>query len=224
MELPHIGNHCTKSECKKLDFLPIKCDACSSLFCEDHYSYISHNCINAYKKNNQVPVCPLCNKPIPIQRGQHPDAVVGAHIDTDCQSDPAKSRRKVFTNKCTYKNCKIKEVIPVICNDCSFNFCLKHRHPSDHSCEGKNAKTKWIFEAQQKMGSLFHAVQGNVTEDEALAKALALSLQDNTISHDKKTQEELDFALARQLQASESPPTGISGASARTPRDRCNIS
>lgn len=220
MELPHIGDHCSKSECNKLDFLPIKCDACNLLFCEDHYSYTSHNCCSAYEKNNQVPVCPLCSKPIPVQKGQHPDMVVGAHIDTDCQSDPAKSRRKVFTNKCTYKKCKNKEVIPVICNECSLNFCLRHRHPADHSCEGRGARKRWIFEAQQRVGMYSETVQGNIPEDEALARALTLSLQDNT-PHGRKRQEELDLALARQLQASESQ---AARSDQRNPRDRCNIS
>jgi len=44
-----------------------------------------------------VPVCPLCNKPIPLKKGEVPDVVVGRHIDSDCQSDPAKERRKVST-------------------------------------------------------------------------------------------------------------------------------
>lgn len=43
----------------------------------------------------QVPVCPLCNIPIPVKRGQTPDFVVGEHIDRDCKSDPAQQKRKV---------------------------------------------------------------------------------------------------------------------------------
>ncbi|XP_060521493.1 AN1-type zinc finger protein 2A-like [Cylas formicarius] len=216
MELPHLGKHCSKSGCNKLDFLPIKCDACDYLFCDEHYVYSSHDCQNSYKKNNQVPVCPLCNIPIPIQKGQHPDYVVGAHIDSDCQSDPAKNHRKVFTNKCSYKKCKTKEVIPVICKDCSTNFCLKHRHPTDHNCEGKSARNKWVFQSQV---SASQNIQGSLSEDEALARALAMSMQDN-ISFSKKTQEELDLALARQLQASEAQAT----TAARSSRDRCNVS
>lgn len=217
MELPNVGKNCSKSECNKLDFLPIKCDACGSLFCDEHYTYTSHSCPNAYTKNNQVPVCPLCSKPIVVGKGQHPDFVVGIHIDNDCQSDPAKSRRKIFTNKCNLKKCKNKEVIPVICNECSLNFCLKHRHPIDHNCEGQNAKQRWIFEAHRNMS---HSVQGNISEDEALARALALSMQDD-VPHSIKQQEELDLALARQLQASESQATT---APQRGSRDRCNVS
>ena len=47
-----------------------------------------------------MPVCPLCNKPIPLKKGEQPDVVVGRHIDSDCQSDPAKERRKVRRQKC----------------------------------------------------------------------------------------------------------------------------
>lgn len=216
MEFPHIGKHCSRPHCNKLDFLPIKCDACDLLFCDEHFRYTTHNCLKAYEKDNQVPVCPLCNIPIPVQKGQHPDYIVGAHIDSDCQSDPAKSRRKVFTNKCSYKKCKNKEVVPVICNDCSLNFCLKHRHAVDHNCEGRGAKRRWIFEAQQNISK---SVQGTISEDEALARALALSMQDSSRCN-KKTQEELDLALARQLQASEQATT----ASRSSQQERCNIS
>ena len=41
-----------------------------------------------------MPVCPLCSAPIPVRKGEPPDLVVGQHIDNDCQSDPAKERRK----------------------------------------------------------------------------------------------------------------------------------
>ena len=109
---------------------------------DEHYFYTKHDCANAYLKDNQVPVCPLCNKPIPVGQGQQPDQVVGAHIDNDCQSDPAKNKRKVFTNRCSRKGCKVKEVVPVICDDCGLNFCLKHRHVQDHQCQGKKGAVK----------------------------------------------------------------------------------
>ncbi|CAH1180392.1 unnamed protein product [Phaedon cochleariae] len=217
MELPHLGQQCSNSDCKKLNFLPIKCDACKLLFCEDHYSYSNHNCSNSYMKNNQVPVCPLCSKPIPVGRGLSPDVVVGAHIDSDCQSDPAKSRRKVFTNRCTFKKCKNKELLPVVCDACRMNFCIKHRHPTDHSCEGSAVKRHWMSIPQQNSVDS-PSIQGNMSEDEALARALALSLQD---SCSKQSQEEIDLALARQLQASESQAVT---ATNRNSRDRCNVS
>ncbi|WAQ97746.1 ZFN2B-like protein [Mya arenaria] len=123
MELPHLGTHCHQKDCKQLDFLPMN---------NDHIHYATHSCPESYKKDNQVPVCPLCNKPIPLKKGEVPDVVVGRHIDSDCQSDPAKERRKVYTNKCSMKGCKVKEMIPVKCDKCQQNYCLRHRFEDDH--------------------------------------------------------------------------------------------
>lgn len=58
-------------------------------------SYAQHECVSAYKKNIQVPVCPLCNKPVPVEKGILPDVAVGNHIDNYCQSDRAQERKKV---------------------------------------------------------------------------------------------------------------------------------
>uniref|UniRef100_A0A8C3P3I2 AN1-type domain-containing protein n=1 Tax=Cyanoderma ruficeps TaxID=181631 RepID=A0A8C3P3I2_9PASS len=119
-----------------LDFLPLKCDACEQIFCTDHIAYAQHNCTSAYKKDVQVPVCPLCNTPVPVRREEMPDIVVGEHIDRDCKSDPAQRKRKIFTNKCLKPGCKQKEMMKVICDQCHKNYCLKHRHPLDHDCSG----------------------------------------------------------------------------------------
>lgn len=135
MELPHMGQHCSDSFCKQLDYLPMKCDACNQLFCKDHLQYDDHSCKSLYKKNIQVPVCPLCNTPIPVPRGTVPDLAVSAHIEENCQS---KKKEKVFTNKCNKPKCKKKELVPCICNTCRLNFCLTHRHPADHDCKGPN--------------------------------------------------------------------------------------
>uniref|UniRef100_A0AAZ3RJ08 AN1-type domain-containing protein n=1 Tax=Oncorhynchus tshawytscha TaxID=74940 RepID=A0AAZ3RJ08_ONCTS len=117
MEFPDLGEHCSENSCKHLDFLPLRCDACEEIF------------------DIQVPVCPLCNTPIPIKRGEMPDIKVGEHIDRDCQSDPAQNKRKIFTNKCSKGGCKQKEMIRVTCDQCHINYCLKHRHPLDHDCK-----------------------------------------------------------------------------------------
>lgn len=66
----------------------------------NHMTYSKHNCSSAYKKNVQVPVCPLCNKPVPVTRGVSPDVVVGSHIDNDCKSDRAtQDRNKVINSQ-----------------------------------------------------------------------------------------------------------------------------
>ncbi|XP_060946295.1 AN1-type zinc finger protein 2A isoform X1 [Limanda limanda] len=142
MEFPDLGEHCSENTCKRLDFLPMRCDACQEIFCKDHITYATHQCTSSYKKDIQVPVCPLCNIPIPIKRGEMPDIKVGEHIDRDCKSDPAQRKRKIFTNRCSKGGCKQKEMIRVTCDQCHLNYCLKHRHSLDHDCKtgGQTAK------------------------------------------------------------------------------------
>ncbi|KAJ0001226.1 hypothetical protein NQD34_006246 [Periophthalmus magnuspinnatus] len=144
MEFPDLGEHCSEKTCKRLDFLPMKCDACQEIFCKDHITYANHKCTSSYKKDIQVPVCPLCNIPIPVKRGEMPDIKVGEHIDRDCKSDPAQRKRKastllllhlIFTNKCSKGGCKQKEMMRVTCDQCHLNYCLKHRNPLDHDCK-----------------------------------------------------------------------------------------
>ncbi|KAK7605361.1 hypothetical protein V9T40_007219 [Parthenolecanium corni] len=151
-------------------------------------TYSKHNCSSAYKKNVQVPVCPLCNKPVPVTRGVSPDVVVGSHIDNDCKSDRAtQDRNKVFNNKCSLKGCKVKEIVPVICADCRMNFCFKHRHVADHHCGGLRKQAATAALARQKQNqvsrnqnsrSFTSAIQGSMSEDEALARAVQLSMED----------------------------------------------
>nr|CAG4649560.1 EOG090X0APF [Scapholeberis mucronata]SVE93788.1 EOG090X0APF [Scapholeberis mucronata] len=236
MEFPHLGKHCSEKSCNQLDFLPMKCDACEQTFCKDHVRYDLHKCESSYKKDIQVPVCPLCNTPVPWKRGEAPDLAVGDHIDRDCQSDPAKQKRKVFGNQCSMKGCKKKESIPIVCDQCRMNYCLRHRHTLDHSCKGNNpaerareaalarassaslnffskkvnapktsnAASSNISRANQPRAFIAASVQGNLSEDEALAQALQASLQDQpTLT--AQQQEEADRMLALSLQRGEHP-------------------
>lgn len=222
------------------DFLPMKCDACEQIFCKDHFRYDIHKCEKSYLKNVQVPICPLCNQPVPTKRGEQPDIEVSLHIDRDCQSDGAKKKRNaIYSNKCSLAGCKQKEVVRITCSDCNRCFCLKHRHPVDHRCAPTNTVNKVAngvkskpgasflrrFEQREKSKSVpkepssFRAVQGNLTEDEALAKALQQSLQTSSSSAHKRvatSQEDEDRMLAEAIAASE--------REMRKNKDKCCIS
>lgn len=233
MEFPHLGKNCSESTCKQLDFLPMKCDACQKVFCKEHVLYHHHNCEASYKKDVQVPVCPLCNQPVPVNRGEQPDIKVGEHIDRDCQSDPAKEKRKIYINKCSMKGCRQKEMIKVLCNTCQRNYCLKHRHPQDHNCNDINTNNRHLspagvaalnrskaFQSREDAGSSHvknltyqapgrasgrvAAVQGNLSEDEALARAIQMSLVEssNQLNSAMYDQEEEDRKMAEALAAS----------------------
>lgn len=257
MELPNLGESCHETSCKQLDFLPMKCDSCGNIFCRDHIHYNTHSCPDAYKKDNQVPVCPLCNNPITVMKGEVPDVVVGRHIDNDCQSDLAKKRRKIYTNRCSFKGCKQKELIPVNCDKCQKNFCLKHRHELDHECKGfedsgrsvskaaaaavnrastsnqqSTAKSKMPNTNQgrpqntmltylgkdlererrerqsQQTGPSLQTAQSGMTEDEALARAIQMSMQETEGQPPAQQkpltrQEQEDLMLAQAIAASQ---------------------
>lgn len=179
MEFPHLGANCNLATCKQLDFLPLKCDACSKLFCKEHIKYTDHSCENSYKKDFQVPVCPLCNKPVPVPRGEQPDIKVGEHIDRDCQSDPAVAKRKAFLNRCSLKGCKQKELVPVRCDACRQNFCLKHRHEQDHNCSaivpgsGVGSKTRASVKAGEAAAA--RAVKASSSKGQTKPQQTALS-------------------------------------------------
>ncbi|XP_040047796.2 AN1-type zinc finger protein 2A isoform X1 [Gasterosteus aculeatus] len=252
MEFPDLGEHCSENTCKRLDFLPMRCDACEEIFCKDHITYANHKCTSSYKKDVQVPVCPLCNIPIPIKRGEMPDIKVGEHIDRDCKSDPAQRKRKIFTNKCSEGGCKQKEMIRVTCDQCHLNYCLKHRHPLDHDCktDGKplskpghsalmraqgtsstcasassgsrhsrpvssgvsaNSRGHSTGTAQRIPTSVSAqnvippsaSFQAGMTEEQALQRALEMSLAESRPQPDLTPQEQEDQALAQALAASE---------------------
>ncbi|XP_023944877.1 AN1-type zinc finger protein 2A [Bicyclus anynana] len=205
MEFPHVGRNCSYKTCNKLDFLPMKCDACREVYCSDHFAYVKHECPAPNSRDVQVPECPLCGSPVPGKRGEPPDVAVGAHIDNQCTSDPARERRKkVFTNRCSLKGCKTKEMVPLVCGECALNYCLRHRHTADHHCDGKLGAKKRQF-ANAAMARLkqtemnkpnrtpvaavpsFAAVQGTMSEDEALARALALSMQEQSSSGSRES-------------------------------------
>jgi len=263
MEFPDLGQQCSVQACQMLDFLPMKCDACESIYCKDHFAYSSHSCEKSYLKDVQVPVCPLCSLPIPVKRGQLPDIQVGQHIDNDCQDSRAQKKRStVFTNRCTLKGCKQKELIPVLCSDCKLNFCLKHRHPSDHKCDPRAARIPKSLQTGQidkqvtpkpgTFASFFRSssnsgaaarrlptqanvseVHGNLTEDEALARALQESLNQPSSSarpvkapggSPPRSQQEIeDRMLAEAIAASEQDANG-GGTGGHRRRDNCNLS
>jgi len=115
--------------------------------------YDEHQCPSSYRKDIQIPICPLCNQAVPYAyRDQSPDRVVSAHIDRDCKFE---KREKVYSNKCSVSTCKQREAIQVNCEKCSKTFCLRHRFPDDHKCQGfknvsDNASTTKQLTSNQK--------------------------------------------------------------------------
>lgn len=208
---------------------------CISLCSSEHFSYQTHSCHSAYKKDVQVPICPLCGEPVPTARDVSPDVTVGAHIDQFCKSE----RKKIYTNRCSFKTCKKKELVPFSCGVCKRNYCLKHRHTVDHECQGASssgapparslaAQAAVQRQQQQSVRSvplqstrsnasqLATAVQGNMSEDEALARALALSLQEE---EDERTRAERDATNNGR-----NPTRSGIAVGGNSAKDKCNLS
>jgi len=200
-EFPDLGANCSMRRCRQLDFLPMKCDACRQIFCSAHIMYDQHTCSQAHTRDAQVPVCPLCNRPVPIVvKGTPVDVVVGRHIDSDCTTDIAK--RRIYTNRCHLIGCKRRELVPIKCGECQLNYCVKHRHAADHNCSkattssANNGRAGQSCSSQHRNAPKTAAV--DVSNDEAFARALQMA--DN---HGTLTQEDIDAALAESLQREE---------------------
>ncbi|CAK9291486.1 unnamed protein product [Gordionus sp. m RMFG-2023] len=102
MEFPEIGENCTFSSCNRLDFLPFKCDACEEYFCISHYKYENHKCINVHKKDNYIPICPICNEIIYVPKVHPIDMIVNRHIESTCKSDLYPMKMSNPENICSF--------------------------------------------------------------------------------------------------------------------------
>ncbi|KAF9388518.1 zinc finger, AN1-type domain [Podila verticillata] len=137
MELPSIGKHCSDATCSQLDFLPFTCPYCKQIFCQDHWRLEGHNCPKkdeATLRDQRVPICPLCDKPVPVKKGEDPNVRMEQHIAAGCPEPATTISKPIYTNSCNAKGCKNRSAIPIICQKCRLNYCLKHRLEGDHSC------------------------------------------------------------------------------------------
>ncbi|KAG6489354.1 zinc finger AN1 and C2H2 domain-containing stress-associated protein 16-like [Zingiber officinale] len=135
-EFPHLGKHCSVSDCRQIDFLPFTCDRCNQVCCLQHRSYINHGCPNASQNDVTVLICPLCAKGVRLVLDQDPNITWESHVNTDC--DPSNYQRATKKRHCSVPGCK--EVLnlsnSIRCRDCTKEHCLKHRFGAEHSCPG----------------------------------------------------------------------------------------
>lgn len=106
MEFSHQGLHCQYASCHQRDFLPFDCKQCSSHFCLAHRTRDQHECPSLKVEEEAARRAP---PPAPIAL-------------------PPKF-------KCHHRGCKTKEIFSLSCRNCSHNFCLAHRFPTQHACE-----------------------------------------------------------------------------------------
>lgn len=224
-----MGTHCAESTCHQLDFLPFKCDLCHQTFCSEHRSYKEHSCPEAYRKDKIVPTCPLCRQALPVSRGMDADQRVNKHIEMECQSE--KKFKMKSSALCNFASCRVKELVPVICETCHLHFCLNHRFPDQHNCQKAQAKPQTMRSANPFRTILPTTAISTPTpvkaqplnprdkseEDRLLAQAIAASLNEPPVprapapstgvksekERKRKEQEDIDFAIALSLSEAE---------------------
>ncbi|RUS22941.1 hypothetical protein BC937DRAFT_94795, partial [Endogone sp. FLAS-F59071] len=137
MEFPTLGKQCSQRTCAQLDFLPFTCTYCIHIFCQEHWKREDHECPSLADESLdiRVPICPVCQKPVPVNRGEDPNIRVNEHIAAGC-ADPGTttSPSPSSTNHCSQRGCKARTLVPIYCPRCKLNFCVKHRLELDHHC------------------------------------------------------------------------------------------
>ncbi|CAO3564144.1 unnamed protein product [Mortierella alpina] len=143
MELPSIGKHCSDSTCSQLDFLPFSCQYCKQSFARTTggWKVMSvRNETRPHSRTNGCP-CPLCSKPVPVKKGEDPNLRMEQHISAGCPEPATTTSKPIYTNSCHFKACKNRSAIPIICQKCRLNYCLKHRLEGDHACASLQSTT-----------------------------------------------------------------------------------
>ncbi|KAG0211673.1 zinc finger, AN1-type domain, partial [Mortierella sp. GBA43] len=107
---------------------------------QDHWKLENHACPNkdkAAQQDQRVPMCPLCNKPVPVRKGEDPNVRMEQHISAGCPEPATTTDKPIYTNACRVQGCKSRSAIPIVCQTCRQNYCLNHRLESKHDCSAK---------------------------------------------------------------------------------------
>uniref|UniRef100_A0A8C6AXC2 Zinc finger AN1-type containing 2B n=1 Tax=Monodon monoceros TaxID=40151 RepID=A0A8C6AXC2_MONMO len=213
MEFPDLGAHCSEPSCQRLDFLPLKCDACSGIFCADHVAYAQHHCGSAYQKifTNKCErsgcrqremmklTCDHCGRNFCIKH-RHP-------LDHDCSGEGhPTSRAGLAAISRAQGLASSTKTIP----------SPKQTLPSSTSASRATAQSP------SRTASPVIALQNGLSEDEALQRALELSLAE-TKPQVPSSQEEEDLALAQALSASEAEYRQRQAQSRSLKPSNCNL-
>jgi hypothetical protein len=139
-----LGVHCHEKTCKQLDFLPLTCTYCQLKFCQQHFKSLAltdkstggHQCSN-HPVDSTTIICPMCGDIVRKIAGRDPNQLVNEHINQGCKS---KAAQQVYANGCTFKGCTKRELVPIVCQNCRLQFCIRHRLEADHTCAPKLPK------------------------------------------------------------------------------------
>ena len=137
--------------CRQQTYLPFECESCGHKYCKHHFHQIDHECVNLAKER---------------------EAAKQANIDKIKANKKSKVNKPTY--KCTHKKCKKREWIKIECKECLKSFCLKHRAPDAHKCDGDKCRT-----IREKRDKFIKKVLAKETK-QSCAKQMAQSTQHKT--------------------------------------------
>ncbi|XP_028290428.1 AN1-type zinc finger protein 1 [Gouania willdenowi] len=74
---------------------------------------------------------------------------------------------------CSVKECRGKEVLPVICPQCEKHFCLAHRHQDDHKCEKLEVQKPRMAATKELVQKIVESKDGSKSKGRRGAKNVA---------------------------------------------------
>nr|XP_005889737.1 PREDICTED: AN1-type zinc finger protein 2B isoform X2 [Bos mutus] len=213
MEFPDLGAHCSEPSCKRLDFLPLKCDACSGIFCADHVAYAQHHCGSAYQKifTNKCEragcrqremmklTCDRCGRNFCIKH-RHP-------LDHDCSGEGHPTSRAGLA---------------AISRAQTLASSTKTTPSPNQTLPSSSSTSRAKTQSPTRTAAPVITLQSGLSEDEALQRALELSLAE-TKPQVPSSQEEEDLALAQALSASEAEYRQQQAQSRSLKPSNCNL-
>ncbi|XP_062504771.1 AN1-type zinc finger protein 2A-like [Corticium candelabrum] len=131
VDLMGVGKHCSLDFCRRLDMLPFVCQKCHQVFCSEHRKRVDHHCPVQDEDDAHVPICPLCNQLVIKNKHEDVNDQMERHIISGCKDLLV---RKKPVHRCAERRCKAIQPIPFVCTKCGKQYCVRHRHYSDHSC------------------------------------------------------------------------------------------
>ncbi|CAO3639786.1 unnamed protein product [Mucor hiemalis] len=130
---------------------------------------LDHRCSQWILVDKQLIQCSVCKHLVkaPDNEKLNPEQSLEKHVESNCLLflyPPNGTSLQKINRDCFVKGCKDIDprVGPVHCDGCDQNFCLRHRHPSSHTCKSlgndEQRKLDRKIAAQEKLAKTFAPV------------------------------------------------------------------
>ena len=139
------------------------------------------------------------------------------HISAGCPEPAATVSKPIYTNSCNVKGCKNRSAIPIVCQKCRLNYCLKHRLESDHACATRQqpAPSAGNNNRSRPNGNTANGNTSNGTSNGSNWSTKAANVARNARA---------SAAAAAAQQRANASGHGQHGSSGKTEKDKCMIS